>query len=223
MGRAVETEPSTAGIHPGNWVAQLHRFVRTPAAAPPEHCELCAAPIPEAHSHLAEPAKGRLLCACRSCATLFGNAQGGRYRLVPERVEMLEGFHLSDAEWDAFSIPIGLAFFFHSTAENNIVAFYPGPAGPTQSLLDLAAWLQLAARNPVLAGLAPDVEALLVNRVNGARAYYRVPIDRCYGLVGLIRRHWQGVSGGAEAWRAIEEFFAALGEEQAGAGAHHHG
>jgi hypothetical protein len=223
MGRAVEIEPTTTGGRPGNWVAKLHRFVRTPAAAPPEHCELCAAPIPEAHAHLAEPAKGRLLCVCRPCATLFGNAQGQRYRRVAEQVEMLDGFHVSDAEWDAFGIPIGLAFFFHSTAENNIVAFYPGPAGPTQSLLDLAAWSQLAARNPVLATLEPDVEALLVNRVNGARAYYRVPIDHCYGLVGLIRRHWRGVSGGAEAWRAIEDFFAGLGQGQAETGAHRHG
>jgi hypothetical protein len=37
-----------------------------------------------------------------------------------------------------------------------------------------------------------------------------VPIDRCFALVGLIRTHWRGLSGGAEAWQAIRDFFAQL-------------
>jgi hypothetical protein len=53
-------------------------------------------------------------------------------------------------------------------------------------------------------------EALLVNRIDGAREYYRVPIDRCFALVGLIRTCWRGLSGGAEAWQAIRHFFAEL-------------
>jgi hypothetical protein len=134
---------------------------------------------------------------------------------------MLEDFRLSDAEWDALGIPIGLAFFFYSTVEGRIVAFYPGPAGSTESLLDLTAWSGLVANNPVLAELEPDVEALLVNRVNGARDYYAVPIDRCYGLVGLIRGRWHGVSGGREAWAAIDGFFDELRGQRFVAGAHH--
>ena len=43
----------------------------------------------------------------------------------------------------------------------------------------------------------PDVEALLVNRVGAVREYFIVPIDECYKLVGLIRLHWRGLSGGA--------------------------
>ena len=55
--------------------------------------------------------------------------------------------------------------------------------------------------NPVLESLEPDVEALLVNRVGHAREasaaeYYIAPIDACYQLVGLIRVHWRGLSGG---------------------------
>ncbi len=91
-----------------------------------------------------------------------------------------------------------------------MLAFYPSPAGATESLLSLAAWEALVADNPWLTELKPDVEALLVNRVEGAREYYRVPIDRCYELVGLIRAHWRGMSGGSEAWSAIHEFFARL-------------
>ena len=86
------------------------------------------------------------------------------------------------------------------------VAIYPSPAGPTESLLSLEAWNDLAERNPVLAELEPDVEALLVNRTQGAREYYRVSIDRCYALVGLIRKRWRGLSGSAEAWRRFTAF-----------------
>jgi hypothetical protein len=130
---------------------------------------------------------------------------------------------MTDADWDAFSIPIGLAFFVDSTADRRIAAFYPGPAGPTESLLDLRAWTHLVAGNPVLADLEPDVEALLVNRVNNAREYYLAPIDRCYALAGLIRTKWRGLSGGDEAWTAIDGFFAGLREMRDSAGACCHG
>lgn len=214
----------SASSLPGNWVATLHSFVRRqkPAVAL-EYCELCAAPIPANHSHLAEPDKGRLLCVCRGCATLLGNGDAGRFRLVPDRSSRLETFDITDAEWDATGIPIGLAFFFYSTPKGCVVAFYPGPAGPTECLLDLGAWSDLAARNPVLRALEPDVEAVLINRLNGSRRYYRVPIDRCYALVGLIRAQWRGVSGGSEAWRAIDRFFDGLIEEQASMGGRLHG
>ncbi len=211
----------TISSRPGNWVATLHKFARGPGPeAAPGICELCAAPLPSGHSHLAEPSRQRLLCVCRSCATLLGNRADGKYRLVPEALQKLRDFHLSDAEWDALGIPVGLAFFFHSTAQGRIVAFYPGPAGPTESLLGLGAWADLASRNPVLTEMEPDVEALLVNRMNGARDYYRMPIDRCYALVGVIRSHWRGVSGGGEAWSAIDGFFASLREAHGGGRLH---
>jgi hypothetical protein len=54
------------------------------------------------------------------------------------------------------------------------------------------------------------VEALLVNRLRGANLYFIVPIDCCYELVGLIRRHWRGFSGGDEVWQKLESFFASL-------------
>ena len=95
-------------------------------------------------------------------------------------------------------------WFFFSIRRPQIVRsrIYPSPAGPTESLLSLDAWSQLAETNQVLAELEPDVEALLVNRTNGAREYYRVSIDRCYALVGLIRTRWRGLSGGTEVWDA---------------------
>jgi hypothetical protein len=39
-----------------------------------------------------------------------------------------------------------------------------------------------------------------------------VPIDECYSLVGLIRMHWRGLSGGREVWEKIDRFFENLRE-----------
>ena len=132
---------------------------------------------------------------------------------------MLRDFQLDDAAWDSLLIPIGLAFFYHSTAAGRPVAIYPSPAGPTESLLELTSWQELAAQNPTLGQLAPDVEALLVNRVGAAREYYWVSIDRCYELVGLIRLHWRGLSGGSEVWQKIGGFFDDL-KQASGSGTH---
>jgi len=71
--------------------------------------------------------------------------------------------------------------------------------------------------NPALRKLEPDIEALLVNRVGHAHGsappeYFVAPIDDCYRLVGLIRTHWKGLSGGNEVWAEIAGFFSALRE-----------
>lgn len=196
-----------------NWVRRVRHFVRPPSV---ERCEFCAAVIPSRHQHLVETAARRIRCACRLCATAMTARGNGDFRLVPQRSDVLNNFQLSDAEWDALQIPIGMAFVFQSTPEGRPVALYPGPAGATESLLTLDGWAQLVGRNPVLASLRPDVEALLVNRTNGQREYFRVPIDRCYALVGIIRRNWRGFAGGKEAWDAINQFFAELRGGRAG-------
>ena len=198
------------GPAPGNWAKRLRDFARGARAQEEEKCELCSAPIPFGHSHLAEPSDHRLLCVCQGCDMLLGDRADRKYVRVPQDAELIEDFHIHDAEWDSLGIPIGLAFFFRSSPENRILAFYPGPAGPTESLLDLGESLQPIADNPLFEALERDVEALLVNRVGEEPQYYRAPIDRCYELVGLIRAKWKGVSGGTEAWDAIDGFFAGL-------------
>jgi Family of unknown function (DUF5947) len=207
---------------PRNWVTNVQRFVR-PRDVGEEQCELCSAPIPADHRHLLEPAKHRLICVCDACSVLLGNRDDNRYCEVPETARRLENFRMTDAEWDAFGIPIGLAFFVHSMPGKRIVAFYPGPAGPTESLLDMQAWATLVANNPLLGELKPECEALLVNRVRNAREYFQAPIDRCYALAGLIRTKWRGLSGGEEAWKAIDGFFATLREQPTCAGVYRHG
>jgi hypothetical protein len=175
-----------------------------------ERCELCSADLAAEHAHLVEPATRRLLCSCDACALLFSSQRGSRYRRVPRRVRLLADFRMSDAQWEDLRIPINLAFFFHSSPAQRVAAMYPSPAGATESLLPLEAWQGLAAENPVLAELEPDVEALLVNRVGQAREYFQVPIDECYRLVGLLRTHWRGLSGGTEAWAEIGRFLTGL-------------
>ena len=90
------------------------------------------------------------------------------------------------------------------------MALYPSPAGATESLLPLTAWESLIAANPMLCGMQHDVEALLVNRVEKTREYFLAPMDICFELVGLIRVHWRGLSGGEELWNEIDAFFARL-------------
>ena len=53
---------------------------------------------------------------------------------------------------------------------------------------------------------------MLVSRVGLLRDYARVPIDECFKLVGLIRTHWRGLSGGTEVWKEIESFWGSLKE-----------
>lgn len=177
-----------------------------------ERCDLCAAEIPSAHRHLLDLRSRELICACRACSLLFDReaAGAGNYRLVPERRLRLPGFELDDIAWERLRIPVDMAFLFHSSDAGRVMAFYPGPMGPTESLLELDAWGEIARANPVLGTMTPDVEALLVNRSRGARSYWLVPIDDCYALVGVIRTRWRGFSGGRELWEEIDRFFAAL-------------
>jgi hypothetical protein len=155
-----------------------------------------------------------IMCACRPCSILFDKeaASEGRFRTIPDRRLFLEDFEMSDVQWESLRIPVDMAFFFYSTLAERVVAFYPSPMGPTESLLKLSAWEELEEGNPVLKGMERDVEALLVNRVRGAREHFLVPIAECYSLIGLIRMRWRGLSGGREAWEEIARFFEKLRE-----------
>ncbi len=229
-GPRLPTGPAGDGRSP---LGTLRRFVRQ--REPFEQCEICSAAIPTDpnHRHLLDARTRQVLCACDACALSLGNNQPAapgthadhtaqrapapapasaapRYRLIPRRVHALSDFEMTDAIWDGVLIPVGMAFFFFNSAQNKMMAYYPSPAGPTESLLSPDAWEAIIRANPDLAAMESDVEALLVNRVRGAHDYYRVPIDECYRLVGLVRMYWQDLSGGAEVWGEIGTFFADL-------------
>jgi hypothetical protein len=135
---------------------------------------------------------------------------GGRFKLVPRDARLLADFQVTDAEWEGLALPINLVFMFHNSRTKKLTALYPSPAGATESLLPLANWSALVEKNPPLASLESDVEALLVNRVGEVRDYFIAPIDVCYELVGLIRTHWRGLSGGSAVWEHIQKFFSRL-------------
>lgn len=190
-------------------LASLKQFVRKPKASP-EVCELCAAPLTIQHDHLLELEQRSVTCACPSCAILFDGNARQRFRRIPRDVFRLREFAMDDFEWESLLIPINLAFFVYNSAANRMVALYPSPAGVVESALDLEFWNTIAKRNSVLARMEPDVEALLVNRVASKPLYFRVPIDQCFKLVGIIRRHWRGLSGGAVVWTEVDRFFGQL-------------
>jgi hypothetical protein len=191
----------------------LRRIAARPPPPPPgETCEMCAEAIAEQHQHVVDVTSRSLMCTCRACYLLF-TADGAqlRYRSVPDRYLAFPEFQLGPGQWDQLEIPVGLAFFFHNSAMGKTIAFYPGPAGATESELPLDAWSMVTQANPQLGLLSPDVEALLVRtpgRGTGEVSCHLVPIDACYELVGQLRTVWRGFDGGSEARARIDEFFA---------------
>jgi hypothetical protein len=191
----------------------LRQFMRP--RPPAERCELCSADLAPQHAHLVELATRRMLCSCDACALLFEGHADRRFQRVPRDTFLLSDFKMSEVQWEGLHLPINLAFFFYNTPAGKIVALYPSPAGPVESLLSLDSWQELTAANPSLAAMEPDVQALLVNRLGTSRGfaepeYYLAPIDQCYALVGVVRSSWRGLAGGNEAWQEIRSFFEQL-------------
>jgi hypothetical protein len=205
---------AAAAPEPAQWPAVAARLREYAAARPrpssAERCEFCGTDIAETHGHVVNLAQRTLLCVCRGCYLLFtqDGAGGARFRAVPERYQLVPEFAAAREAWDALQVPIGLAFFFTNSATGQTKAFYPSPAGATESELPLDAWTDVVRAIPPLAGLASDVEALLVRRTETHAEGLIVPIDACYELVGRIRRAWRGFQGGDDVWREIDEFFA---------------
>ena len=186
---------------------------KAPDAPPPtsaapdsqERCDLCNTTVPSDHRHMLNLYERQIVCVCESCWAL--RSGDPEFRPTGNRTLWLEDFELPEELWAQFRIPIGLAFFMHSTVTNCVVAMYPSPAGATESELHFETWERLATLNPVLRRLEPDAEALIVNRISDPPAFAIAPIDRCYMLVGLIKASWEGISGGAGVERAIEGYF----------------
>ncbi|WP_040836131.1 DUF5947 family protein [Nocardia brevicatena] len=185
-----------------------------PAPRAGERCEMCAEPIADEHRHVVNIEGRQLMCVCRGCYLLFVDQKAAlRYRAVPDRYLAFPGFTIGRQEWDALEIPVGLAFFFRNSALDKTVAFYPGPAGATESELPLQQWNTILRRHPELDVLAPDVEALLIRvpeHGTAAASCLLLPIDACYEFVGRMRLLWRGFDGGQDVRRYLDEFFTAV-------------
>jgi hypothetical protein len=192
------------------------RSNRPPPEPTEERCEMCSETIADEHQHVVNVTGRRLMCVCRACYLLFtDNNAELRYRAVPDRYLAFPDFALDRRAWEALQIPVGVAFFFTNSALGRTVAFYPGPAGATESELDLDAWNAIRGADSRVALLAEDVEALLVRVPDSdddsefaQPQSYLVPIDACYEFVGRLRMLWRGFDGGQEARRFIDDFFA---------------
>ena len=172
---------------------------------------MCAEPIADEHQHVVNLESRVLMCTCRGCYLLFTDEKAAlRYRAVPDRYLSFPEVELDQRDWDDLQIPVGLAFFFRNSVQERTVAFYPGPAGATESELALDAWDRVTAANPSLNTVQPDVEALLVqgpSRDERAVKLHVVPIDACYELVGQLRMLWRGFDGGQDVRLRMTEFF----------------
>ena len=192
------------------------RANRTAPAAAGERCEMCAEDIADEHQHVVNLEGRQLMCVCRGCYLLFTDTEAElRFRAIPDRYLAFGDFALDRRAWEALQIPVGLAFFFHNSTLGRTVAFYPGPAGATESELDLQAWHDIRTADPRVDTIAADTEALLV-RVPDAETdppqAYLVPIDSCYEFVGRLRMMWRGFDGGQDVRNYIDEFFELLAD-----------
>jgi hypothetical protein len=215
-----EEQPQTRLIQITRSPAEAHERM---LHAPDSTCERCGAPLSESHRHCVDLETRRLSCSCRACWLLAGADQRDRtLRAVPDRYRQGPSLQLSDPQWDALQVPVGIAFFMFNSSLGRTIAFYPSPAGATESALPLEAWTHVAVDNPWVRTAAPDVEAVLVRRTRDASdgcACFIVPIDACYDLVGRIRLHWAGFDGGDAVTAEIDRFFTGIVENAASAAA----
>ena len=190
------------------------RGSRTAPPAAGECCEMCAEHIADEHQHVVNVEDRQLMCVCRGCYLLFTDQQATlRYRAVPDRYLAFPEFALDRRRWEALQIPVGVAFFFRNSHLDRTVAFYPGPAGATESELDLESWNDLRAADARVGLLADDTEALLVrvpDQDTAPPVCHLLPIDACYEFVGRLRMLWRGFDGGQQARGYMEEFFATV-------------
>ncbi|RUP27990.1 MAG: hypothetical protein EKK51_25080 [Mycolicibacterium sp.] len=191
------------------------RAARSAPVAAGERCEMCAEQIAAEHQHVVNIEGRQLMCVCRGCYLLFTDVDAAlRYRAVPDRYLTFPAFALGRREWELLQIPVGLAFFFRNSSLDRTVAFYPGPAGATESELDLAIWDDIRSSDPRVDLLAADTEALIVRVPDASLPVegHLVPIDACYEFVGRLRMLWHGFDGGQQAHQFVDDFFSAISE-----------
>lgn len=217
---------ATAGTPP---LLQLRRALAARPRGP--RCELCQVPIaPEAapgapgpgapgldlgsrgHDHLLAPARREVRCVCAGCARARAEAAPREWVRIRRRVHRLGPLALDPDPFASLGVPVRVVFFARNAA-GEARACYPSPAGVTEAPLDPVAWDALTAGRPELAALAPEAEVLLVHALGDARDAWIVSLDLALRLVGLVRRHWRGFTGGREVVVELRRFLAALDVE----------
>jgi hypothetical protein len=182
--------------------------------APRSECEFCSEPLGEPHEHVLEVGTGGLACSCTACALLF-DRPGQERRRLPRDARALTD-RLTDREWASLEIPVKLAMItVHSSGVVSVG--YPGPGGVARAVVAPEAWTAISTAHAALQEMQADLECLVINRMEAAEQLFVTPLDQAYRLAGLVRRHWQGVSGGPEVRRQVQGFCAPLRRRRADA------
>ena len=191
--RAIATDPAVRPVLELQGLAPEEPAV-TPVTLLPtrsvERCALCGVAVEEDHPHVvdAEAAgASSLACACRACHLLLAPSTTGRWRAVLDEWRAVDAFDLPD-------VPVGVAFVVVDPQRGRPVAYYPGPAGATESELDVAA--------TALPALTPGTEALVVRDGDA----FVVPVSAAYALAGELRTTWEGLTGGDAPTRVLDAF-----------------
>ncbi|HEX8919619.1 MAG TPA: DUF5947 family protein, partial [Chloroflexota bacterium] len=117
--------------------AALRQLIQESRQAAEEQCDFCGQSIPAMHRHLLNLNSREIFCVCQACRILFDRreAGAGTRKLIPTRFLRLDGLDLTDTEWADLRVPVDMVFFTHNSQVGHVVALYPGPMGPTESLL----------------------------------------------------------------------------------------
>jgi hypothetical protein len=171
-----------------------------------ERCDFCSQAVGPEHAHVLDE-NGAPKCACMACALLFPEQTVAQFRRIDSRAQRLPMEIFSEAQWAALGIPVGLAWFFRDAKDGRLRAMYPGAAGSVEGRAQVAPEAGMPA---MILTLEPGTEALLVRRSAQKGECWRVSMDHCWRLAGLLRRHWRGFAGGADVHARVDAFFTGL-------------
>ena len=78
---------------------------------------MCAEPIGDEHSHVANIGDRRLMCTCRGCYLLFTSRARAGCGCAPSRpsTAVVDDFAFTQEQWDDLAIPVDLVFLFRQS------------------------------------------------------------------------------------------------------------
>ena len=173
-----------------------------PPVAAGERCEMCSAPVADEHQHVVDVNSRSLMCTCRAVLPAVHRPEAQlRYRAVPDRYLAFPGFVLGRPTGTTCRSRSGWRSCSSNTAQDRVVAFYPSPAGATESELSMEAWDRVLEANPGLDTVLPDVEALLVRGIGRTTASAATwsRSTRATSWSAGCGCTWRGFDGGQEA------------------------
>lgn len=190
---------------------QLPRFARAfNVRRQRRRCDRCRTVWKSPYRHLLDLDGFQLLCACPDCTAACLEDARGSCRVVPAWVRKVLGWSPERSRWSELQLP-GIAFFLRASKAEGWLSVFPSAIGALDGHLSAADLGSLLGNSVVLARVALDVEALLIDaRQAEEMQAYIVPIDVCFDLSALVRQVWPGIDGGESARRELDRFFAAL-------------